>query len=120
MSTTTPAGGCWRAWTTSASPSGTSPTSRPSRPVAPPGCRRRSPSSEQGPPPHSSQARGGALEGRGLERRGEVPVVVGRDRPGPATQHPDAALRRGRVPPAGGPLPADAEAEQRRRDGPAL
>src|SRR3982751_5881203 len=114
MSTTTPAGGCWRAWTTSASLSGTWPTSRPSRPVAPPGCRRRSPSSEQGPPPW------GRCPGGGLKRRGEAPGVVGRGRPGPAPQHPDAALRRGRVPPAGDPLPADAEAEQRRRDGAAL
>ena len=40
-STTTPAGGCWRAWTTSASPSATSPTSRSSRRVVPPGSRRR-------------------------------------------------------------------------------
>ena len=42
-STTTPAGGCWRGSTTSASPSGTSTTSRPSRRPVRPGCRRRCP-----------------------------------------------------------------------------
>ena len=42
-STTTPAGGCSRGSTTSASPSGTSTRSRRSRSAARPGCRRRCP-----------------------------------------------------------------------------